>query len=132
MSEPTPRLRFQRHHRVVRKGDFQRAYANGSRARGEQLVVVAAPNGLEHPRLGLSVGKAIWKGAAQRNRVRRMFREAFRLEQHRLPAGYDLVLIPGKPQLEPEMESLRAELVRLARKASERQKAKVATAKDGG
>lgn len=132
MSEPTPRLRFQRQHRMVRKGDFQRAYANGSRARGEQVVVVAAPNGLEHPRLGLSVGKAIWKGAAQRNRVRRMFREAFRLEQHRLPAGYDLVLIPGKPKLEPEMESLRSELVRLARKASERHKVKVAAPKDGG
>ncbi|NUP94853.1 MAG: ribonuclease P protein component [Planctomycetaceae bacterium] len=131
MSEPIPRLRFQRHQRMVRKGDFQRAYANGARARGDQLVVVAAPNGLEHARLGLSVGKAIWKGAAQRNRVRRMFREAFRLEQQRLPAGYDLVLIPGKPKLEPEMVSLRAELVRLARKAAERQRAKVAAPKDG-
>lgn len=112
------RLRFTRAHRVVRKGDFERAYKQGSRARGDLLVVVACPNGLAHPRLGLSVGKAIWKGAVQRNRLRRMFREAFRLEQHDLPQDCDLVLIPGQPKLEPEMTALRAELVKLARKAA--------------
>lgn len=128
MSEPTNPLRFTRAQRVVRKGDFQRAYAQGGRARGDQVIVVASPNGLAHARLGLSVGRAIWKGAVQRNRVRRMFREAFRLEQHSLPAGYDLVLIPAKPKLEPEMVTLRAELVRVARKAAEKQRAKAARA----
>lgn len=112
------RLRFTRAHRVVRKGDFERAYKQGSRARGDLLVVVACPNELPHPRLGLSVGRAIWKGAVQRNRVRRMFREAFRLEQHELPQGCDLILIPGKPKLEPELVALRAELVKLAHKAA--------------
>ncbi len=112
------RLCFTRAHRVVRKGDFERAYKQGSRARGDLLVVVACPNGLTHPRLGLSVGKAIWKGAVQRNRLRRMFREAFRLEQHELPQDCDLVLIPGQPKLEPDMGALRAELRKLAHKAS--------------
>lgn len=112
------KLRFTRAHRVVRKGDFERAYKQGSRARGDLLVVVACPNGLTHPRLGLSVGKAIWKGAVQRNRLRRLFREAFRLEQHELPQDCDLVLIPGKPKLEPELGALRAELRKLAHKAA--------------
>jgi ribonuclease P protein component len=110
---PRP-LSYPRHLRLVRKNDFERVYREGLRARGATLLVVGAPNGLPHPRLGLSVGKAIWKGAVQRNRVRRVFREAFRLSQHELPAGLDLILIPGRPKLEPELEATCAELVDLA------------------
>jgi ribonuclease P protein component len=115
-----PRLTLPRRLRVVRSGDFSRAYREGSRARGGILVVVAVPNGLDHPRLGLSVGRRIWRSAVRRNRVKRIFREAFRLEQHALPAGHDLVLIPAAPRLEPGLEATRAELVRLAAKAARR------------
>lgn len=113
-------LSFPRRLRLVRGADFQRAYRQGSRARGDLLLVVACPNDLEHPRLGLSVGKAIWKHAVRRNRLRRLFREAFRLEQHALPAGHDLVLVPAAPRLEPELDALRAELVRLSARAARR------------
>jgi ribonuclease P protein component len=105
---------------MVQGAAFQRAYSQGSRARGSILTVVAVPNGLEHPRLGLSVGKKIWKSAVRRNRVRRIFREAFRLSQAELPVGFDLVLIPAAPRLEPGLAPTRAELVKLARKATER------------
>jgi len=87
-------------------------------------VVVAVRNDAGVARLGLSVGKKVWKSAVRRNRVRRVFREAFRLEQHRLPAGFDLVLIPAAPRLQPGLEATREELVRLARKAAERCEAK--------
>lgn len=117
---------FPRRMRLVRGADFQRAYRQGNRARGDLLVVVAHPNGLDHPRLGLSVGKVIWKHAVRRNRLRRLFREAFRLEQHALPAGYDLVLVPAAPRLEPRLEPLRAELVRLAARAARRCEEKLA------
>jgi len=126
-------LRYHRSRRIVRGADFQRAYRQGGRARGQILTVVAVPNGLEHPRLGLSVGKKIWKSAVKRNRVRRVFREAFRTGQHELPAGFDLVLIPAAPRLEPRLAPTREELVRLASKAAERCKARGAGgAKPGG
>jgi len=116
----TERLSLPARLRIRRTGDFARAYREGARARGMVLVVVARPNGLDHPRLGLSVGRAIWRSAVRRNRVKRIFREAFRLEQHALPPGYDLVLIPAAPRLEPSLDEARAELVRLARKAVRR------------
>jgi ribonuclease P protein component len=116
--EPKQRCTFPRKLRVVRRGDFQRAYERGARARGAVMIVVAVANELPHARVGLSVGKSIWRGAVQRNRVRRVFREAFRLEQHALPAGFDLVLIPARPKLEPELGATRAELIALAHKAA--------------
>jgi ribonuclease P protein component len=105
------------HHRIRRQGDFDRAYKEGSRAKARFLLVVAVENGLDHSRLGLSVGKRIWRGAVQRNRVRRLFREAFRLSFPELPKGVDLVLIPAAPQIKPTLDEVRAELLMLSHKA---------------
>ena len=115
----------------LRRGrDFQHAYQAGSRARGGILVVVAVENGSEWTRLGLSVGRKIWRRAVQRNRVRRIFREAFRLEYQALPPGVDLILIPAEPALRPELAATRAELVKLAHKALGRAREKAAARED--
>ncbi len=115
-----------RNRRIVAKNDFERAFKEGSRARGSILLVVARPNGLDRTRLGLSVGRSIWKGAVQRNRIRRIFRESFRLSYADLPSGVDLVLIPAAPKLVPKLDATRAELVMLSRKAVRRAQEKAA------
>lgn len=102
------------------RGEFQRTYGEGVRVRGGVLSLVMVANGLDRSRLGLSIGKTIWKGAVQRNRVRRMFREAFRLEQHELPSGFDVIAIAARPKLEPELGETRAEFVALMRKGAAR------------
>ncbi len=83
------------------------------------MTVAAVENSEGCTRLGLSIGRVVWKSAVRRNRVRRLFREAFRLEYDRLPRGYDLVLIAVR-EAWPELESARSELVRLADKAARR------------
>lgn len=55
------------------------------------LAVRGKPNGLDYPRLGLSVSRRVG-GAVKRNRIKRLLREAFRLSQHDWPAGYDIVI----------------------------------------
>jgi len=120
---PTPgrkALGFRPAMRVKSGSDFQRAYRDGNRARGSIMVVVACPNGLAFSRLGLSVGRRIWKNAVRRNRVRRVFREAFRLGYPELPAGYDFVLIPAVPKLWPEVQAVQRELTTLGHKAVRR------------
>lgn len=62
----------------------------------------ARRNGLPYSRLGLSVGRRCGP-AVQRVRLKRLLREAFRLEAAALPAGYDIICIPqpgGRPTLE--------------------------------
>ena len=115
--EPRPRLTFGREKRLVRDADFTRVYRMGNRAKGKLMTVAVCPNGTGTTRLGLSVGKRVWKKAVRRNRVRRMFREAFRLSYPDLPRGVDLVIIGSVPAVEPRLEEARGELTRLAAKA---------------
>jgi ribonuclease P protein component len=58
--------------------------------------VYAAKNDSQVPRLGISVGKRAGN-AVHRNRIKRLIRETFRLEQHNIAANLDYLLIfPGK------------------------------------
>lgn len=112
-------LRFPKPFHLRTSRDFSRVYRSGRRARGSILLLVGVPNGLGHPRLGLSVSKKIWKHAVKRNRVRRVFREAFRLSSPELPA-YDFVLIPAEPKLAPNTRDTVHELRRLSAKIERR------------
>ena len=53
--------------------------------------VTARLNDEEHPRLGLAVASKLAGGSVERNRIRRVVRESFRLHQHELPAA-DIVV----------------------------------------
>ena len=124
----TRRYRFNlKRHRMGGK-DFARTYSEGSRARASLMTVVVRENGLERRRLGLSVGKRCWKHATKRNRVRRVFREAFRLAMHELPDGIDVVLVASTPRIRPGLDETREQLSMLVAKALRRYRDKHAAA----
>jgi ribonuclease P protein component len=77
--------------RLTRPAQFDQLRREGLAKWAGPLRVAAAPNGLRHSRLGLAISRRVGS-AVRRNRVKRMVREAFRLDRHELPAGYDLVV----------------------------------------
>src|SRR6516162_7930473 len=94
-----------------RPGDFKRVYDRRRSVSDEWLIVYACENQLPHLRLGLSVSRK-FGGAVQRNRLRRLYREAFRLTRAEMPVGLDLVLIPRQAE-PPTLEALTEALPRL-------------------
>ncbi len=108
--------RFKRDYRIRSGLDFSRAYARRCSVSDGTIVIVGFENGLDHPRLGLSVSRKVG-GAVTRNRWKRLIREAFRLSRRRLPEGTDLIVIP-RLGVEPELEMLLQSLPRLASRVS--------------
>lgn len=71
---------------------FRRLYQRGKSAAGRYVVVYCRKNGLDHNRLGLTVGTKVGH-AVVRNRVRRRIREAYRLSESSYLRGYDIVVV---------------------------------------
>jgi ribonuclease P protein component len=86
------RLTFPKSRHLRTASQFAAVYAARAARRVGALRVHAIPNELGHHRLGLSVGRRVGT-AVRRNRVKRLLREAFRLDQHRLPGAYDLIVV---------------------------------------
>lgn len=113
-----PRYGLSRDERLRRQRDFQRVFDRRCSAADEWLIVYGCPNDLPFSRLGMAVSRKHGK-AHVRNRIRRLFREAFRLNKEKLPAGLDLILIPRQGAA-IELHQLHRSLPRLAHQVARR------------
>lgn len=118
--EPTQAFRFPRELRLTSRRQYQAVYAHGLRIATSSFAIFAKPNGLDHCRVGLTLTRKTGC-AVERNRAKRVLREAFRLNRHRFDVPLDLVINGRRGMLQRPTERVERELVdcvgRLARRA---------------
>lgn len=71
---------------------FQTVYRLGKSYANRQMVLYVLPGRGPQRRVGFAAGKRLGS-AVVRNRVKRLLREAYRLNQHRLIGGGDILLV---------------------------------------
>lgn len=118
-----PGERFPPAVRLKRPADFESVFAGNRFAADTTLVVTATRNSGPTTRLGLSIGRQVGN-AVVRNHWKRLIREAFRRNRHRLPSGLDIVVRPRKGAVAQWLHverSLLALTRRIARELEQRQ-----------
>lgn len=101
---------------LCRKSDFQRVHRLGKSYANRYLVMyVFTASGLED-KVGFAAGKKLGN-AVTRNRVKRLMRECYRLNQHELLKGYTLLLVGRKAAVTEKLTVIEKAFLSLGRKA---------------
>ncbi|HLM02846.1 MAG TPA: ribonuclease P protein component [Pyrinomonadaceae bacterium] len=106
-SDGSSRFRLPRDSRLRKSAEFRRVYAEGKRFDGRFMTVFVLPSKTESHKLGITASKKGIGKAFERNRAKRLLREAFRLsraELNELKGKYDWVLNARRKLLRVKLE----------------------------
>ncbi|MDD2108134.1 ribonuclease P protein component [Pseudomonas asiatica] len=123
---------FSREKRLLTPRHFKAVFDSPTgKVPGKNLLILARENGLDHPRLGLVIGKKSVKLAVQRNRLKRLMRDCFRLNQQLL-AGLDIVIVARKGLGEIENPELHQHFGKLWKRLARSRPTPAVTANSAG
>jgi len=77
--------------RLKKQSDFQKLFSGGKRAFSPSITIVYKKS--QRQTMGISVGKKHGK-SVQRNRIKRLIREAYRAVLKEMQGTYSMVIIP--------------------------------------
>lgn len=82
---------FDKTHRLIKKSDYDYVFSQAKRISTSELTLLYRDNNVGHARLGLALSKKMIAKSHDRNRVKRLIRETFRLNTN-LPSVDIIVL----------------------------------------
>jgi ribonuclease P protein component len=103
------RLTFEPHKRLHQPAEFRDVKRHGKKFTDAFFSLSVLVNHETHPRLGLSIATRTFGNAVARNRIKRLTRESFRLNQHSLPA-VDVTVSAREAAGQAKVGDLRASL----------------------
>jgi ribonuclease P protein component len=102
--------------RLRRPQDFRRVWKKGRSWAHSLFILWALPNTLHHTRVGFTASRKVGN-AVDRNRARRLLREATRDTYAHISPGWDLVLVARRPLVNVKMQQVQQALEMLLHRA---------------
>lgn len=119
MPEPRKQVnRFPKSARLLSSPQFRQVFNQKQSVSNDVLILYAVKNNQPHSRLGMAVSRKVGN-AVVRNAWKRRIREAFRLQQHDLPMGFDFVVLPRRG-VQPDAGKIRSSLLSLSQRLAKR------------
>ncbi len=110
-SAPASRRTFSKKDRLLKRREYKRLSREGKRLVGARLCIDCAKSS-KGTRLGITASTR-YGNAPERNRFKRLVREAFRLGRAQIPSGVDLNVIPRQLAKTATLAEIQAEIFRL-------------------
>ena len=88
-------FRFTRADRLLKRSDFLRLQQTGTKIQNNHFIASYSPGRFKTTRFGITVTRKVGK-AATRNRLKRLSREYFRLNRHKITGNWDIIIIAKK------------------------------------
>ena len=104
-------LDFKTELRLTNPADYKNVFADPVRSTDKYFTILAVKNNQLHPRLGLAIAKKNIRKAVDRNSIKRIIRESFRLSQHNLNCK-DFVVLARRQANQIALQKLNQSLQR--------------------
>ncbi|MBF7074654.1 ribonuclease P protein component [Glaciecola sp. MH2013] len=110
---------FPRESRLLTPSNYSFVFEDAIPAVSPHITVLARFNTINGPRLGITVPKKKVRNAVDRNKIKRIVRESFRIQRHQLP-NVDIIVIAKHGIGQMDKKSLARQLDKLWLKMSKR------------
>lgn len=86
------RFSFTKADRILKRGEYIALSKSGKKVQNDEFIAYFLPARHDQSRLGVTVTKKVGQ-AVERNRIKRIVREFFRINRHRLSGRWDINII---------------------------------------
>lgn len=108
---PLDNYSFTYRERLHNASQYQRVFKQAEKLTSESFIMLFSKNDVEFPRIGIVIAKRKVKCAVDRNLLKRIVRDSFRLSKTKLPS-YDFIVIIKKPIHTIRRKKIRKEIIK--------------------